>query len=218
MMKQFKHNATFFVLALAMVIAGMVAGFKFFEGDYFFKINKSIEIYGRVYKEIAINYVDELDPEKFMHSGIDGMLAGLDPYTNFIAEDERDEVEQITTGKYGGIGVSIGLRDGKLTITSLMDGYSAQRQGLQPGDRILEIDGKSTEGMKPNQVRPLTRGETGTELHIKIERDGEAEPLSFVLMREEIQLKNVTYAGYIDSGIGYIKLERFNRTAGDEFR
>ncbi|MBI3195341.1 MAG: S41 family peptidase, partial [Ignavibacteriae bacterium] len=205
-------------IIFVVFLAGIFVGFKKFEGDFFFKINKSIEVYGRVYKEITMNYVDELDPEKFMHSGIDGMLAGLDPYTNFIAEDEGGEVELITSGKYGGIGITIGIRDDKVTITTLMEGYSAQRQGLQPGDRILEVDGKSVSGMKADQIRPLTRGEPGTEVTLTIERDGEKEPLIFVLMREEIQLKNVTFADYIDSGIGYIKLERFARTAGDEVR
>ncbi len=214
-----KHNKYPFALLIsAVILTGFVVGFKFFEGDYFFKINKSIEIYGRVYREVALNYVDELDPEKFMHSGIDGMLAGLDPYTTFFAEEEGDEVELITSGKYAGIGVTIGLRDDQLTITSLIEGYSAQRQGLQPGDHILSIDDKSTVGMKPDQVRSLTRGEPGTELHMEIEREGEPKPLTFVLVREEIQLKNVTYSNYIDSGIGYIKLERFTRTAGDEVR
>ncbi len=209
---------SFLTVAFIIFLAGIFVGFKRFEGDFFFKINKSIEVYGRVYKEITMNYVDELDPEKFMHSGIDGMLSGLDPYTNFISEDEGGEVELITSGKYGGIGITIGIRDEKVTITTLMEGYSAQRQGLQPGDRILEVDGKSVSGMKADQIRPLTRGEPGTEVALKIERDGEKEPLTFVLMREEIQLKNVTFADYIDSGVGYIKLERFARTAGDELR
>jgi carboxyl-terminal processing protease len=216
--KQFSRKPAGLLFGIVFLLAGIFVGFKKFEGDFFFKINKSIEVYGRVYKEITMNYVDELDPEKFMHSGIDGMLAGLDPYTNFIAEDEGAEVELITSGKYGGIGITIGIRDEKVTITTLMEGYSAQRQGLQPGDRILEVDGKLVSGMKPDQIRPLTRGEPGTEVTLKIERDGETEPLTFVLMREEIQLKSVTFADYIDSGVGYIKLERFTRTAGDEVR
>ncbi len=217
-MKNHTNKKMFFIAAVITVLAGAFVGFRFFEGDYFFKINKSIELYGRVYKEIALNYVDELDPEKFMHSGIDGMLDGLDPYTNFYEESEGDQIELITSGKYAGVGISISFRDDKVIITSLMDGYSAQRQGLQPGDCILEIDGKPVSGMKGDQVRMLTRGEPGTEIHMKIEREDEKEPLNFVLVREEIRLKNVTFADYIDSGVGYIKLERFSRTAGDEFR
>ncbi len=208
-------------IALSLIIVGgtgIVVGFKLSDTDEFFRISKSIDIFGSVYKEVAKNYVDEVDPEKFMEAGIDGMLGTLDPYTNYIDENEGDEVELITSGKYGGIGVTIGVRDNYITILSLMDGYSAQRQGLQPGDRIIEIEGRSVVGTRPDQVRSLTRGEPGTEIHLKIEREGEAKPLAFVLIREEIQLKNISYAGFIGEGIAYVRLERFSRGAGDELR
>lgn len=207
------------LLALAAagaVVALVVAGFRMAEGDFFFRMNKSIDVFGRVYREVAVNYVDDLDPEHFMEAGIDGMLATLDPYTTFYNDKEGDEVELITTGKYGGIGVSIGVRDGKITILHLMEGYSAQRQGLQPGDRIVAVDGAPITNVRPDNVRGMTRGPAGSEVRVLIERDGEPEPLEFVLVREEIQLKNVTYAGLLDGGVGYVRLERFSSNAGDE--
>jgi len=208
-----------FVLLVGVVaLSGFIIGFKFSDTDYLFRISKGIDIFGHVYKEVTMNYVDEVDPEKFMEGGIDGMLGALDPYTNFIGENEGDEVELITSGKYGGIGVTIGLRDGYITILSLLEGYSAQRQGLQPGDRILEIDGKPVIGVKPDAIRSMTRGEPGTEVRMKIDREGEKAPLNFVCVREEILLKNITYADFIDSGIAYVRLERFSRGAGDELR
>ena len=206
------------VAAILLAGCGLLVGFRLADSDYFFKINKSIDIFGRVYKEVTLNYVDEVDPEKFMEAGVDGLLGTLDPYTNFISESEGDEVELITTGKYGGIGVTIGLRDGNITVITLMEGYSAQRQGIQPGDHILEIEGKSIVGSKPETVRSLTRGEPGTEVHLKVEREGVPKPLEFVLVREEIQLHNISYADFVDDGIGYIRLERFTRGAGDELR
>ncbi len=221
-MIRFKTGKTRFVTAglivIVAVLCGMTIGFKLADQDYFFKISKSIDIFGKVYKEVAGNYVDEVDPEKFMEAGIDGMLGTLDPYTNFIDDTEGDEVELITSGKYGGIGVTIGMRDGYITILSLMEGYSAQRQGIQPGDRITEIDGKSVVGLKPDGIRSLTRGEAGTEVRLKIEREGEPKPLEFVLVRQEIQLKNITYANFVGNGIAYVRLERFARGAGDELR
>lgn len=204
--------------AILLTGSALFVGFRLADADYFFKINKSIDIFGRVYKEVTLNYVDDVDPEKFMEAGIDGLLGTLDPYTNFISESESDEVELITTGKYGGIGVTIGLRDGNITVITLMEGYSAQRQGIQPGDHILEIDGKSIVGSKPENVRSMTRGEPGTELHLKVEREGEEKPLDFVLVREEIQLHNVSYYDFVGDGIGYVRLERFSRGAGDELR
>jgi carboxyl-terminal processing protease len=208
------------ILFISLVVgcAACVVGFVAVENDYFFKINKSIDVFGRVYREVTMNYVDEIDPEKFMESGIDGMLESLDPYTNFISENEADEVELITSGKYGGIGVTIGLRDGFITVLSVMDGYSAQRQGLLAGDRILEIDGKPVPGKKSEDVRSMTRGEPGSELKIRVEREGALKPLDFVLVREEIQLKNLSFAQYVGDGIGYFHIERFTRGAGDELR
>jgi carboxyl-terminal processing protease len=206
-----------FTLAGAAVAAALVlAGFRLADNDFFFRMNKSIDIFGRVYREVAVNYVDDLDPEHFMEAGIDGMLTTLDPYTTFYNDKEGDEVDLITTGKYGGIGISIGVRDGKITIINLMEGYSAQRQGLQPGDRIIAVDGVPITNVRPDNVRGMTRGPAGSEVRVLIERDGEPKPLEFVLVREEIQLKNVTYAGLLDGGIGYIRLERFSANAGDE--
>ena len=128
-----KHVLLVSVCVIVVGASALLVGFKRPDDDYFFKINKSIDIFGRVYREVALNYVDEVDPEKFMEAGIDGMLGTLDPYTNFISEQQADEVELITVGKYGGIGVTIGVRDGYITILSLMDGYSAQRQGIASG-------------------------------------------------------------------------------------
>ena len=192
--------------------------FETIDSGYFFKINKSLEILGRVYKEVSVNYVDEVDPEKLMESGIDGLLGTLDPYTNFISETEGDEVELITTGEYGGIGVTVGVRDGYITILSLMDGYSAQKVGLQVGDRIVGVEGKPVIGTKPEALRSMTRGEVGSEVRLRIQREGEEDTLLFTLIREQIHVKNVSYSCLIDSEIGYIKLDHFSRNAGNEMR
>jgi carboxyl-terminal processing protease len=211
----FKGKKIIIAVAVASVF---VLGFVAADVDFFLRINKSIDIFGRVYRELTLNYVDELDPEKLMRTGIDGMLGGLDPYTTFIGEGEGDDVELITTGKYAGIGITIGIRDGYVTIVTLMEGYAAERQGLQVGDRIIEIDGVMISGAKPEQVRSLTRGEPGTIVQMKVEREGESEPLEFAIVREEIKIKNISFAGFVDEGIAYVRLDRFSRGAGDELR
>jgi carboxyl-terminal processing protease len=208
-----------------LVIVGVVL-FALFTGgfvmesnaDLFLKINKSIDLFGRVYKEITANYVDEVDPEKFMEAGIEGMLGTLDPYTVYIDKEDGDEVDLLTNGKYGGIGITIGVRDGAMRVISVMDGYSAQRQGILPGDVLLEVGGVPVVAKKPDEVRNLTRGDPGTEVTIKVQREDEPKPLEFVLVRQEIQVKNVTYADYVDQGIGYVRLERFSRRASEEVR
>jgi len=202
---------------LVGIIAGLGVGF-FANDNIYLKINKNMDVFAQVYKEITTSYVDEVDPEKFMHAGIDGMLETLDPYTVFYGEKEGEEIDLITHGEYGGVGVSIGMRDGYIIVIAPMDGYSAQKQGIRAGDRIIEIDGEKIFNTNPDSVRSMVRGEPGTEVKMKIEREGEKQPLDFVLVREEIQVNNITYSGYLNNGIGYIRLERFSRRAGDEMR
>ncbi len=208
----------YILIIILIVIFSFSFGFMQAESDYFFKISKSIEIFGSVYKNIALHYVDEIDPEVFMNSGIDGLLKSLDPYSTYIPSSEASDVELITQGKYGGIGITIGIRDGMIIITSLLEGYSAQRQGLQIGDQILEVDGNELNNVMPNNVRHLTRGEPGTYVKIKIKREGEINTLEYVLIREEIKLKNITYSDFIEDGIALIRLERFTRSAGEDLR
>jgi carboxyl-terminal processing protease len=208
-----------FVIAGIVLVALCSGGYVMeSDADLFLKINRSIDLFGRVYKEITANYVDEVDPEKFMEAGIDGMLGTLDPYTVYIDKEDGDEVDLLTNGKYGGIGITIGVRDGAMRVISVMDGYSAQRQGILPGDVLLEVGGVPVATKKPDEVRNLTRGDPGTEVNIKIQRDDERSPLEFALVRQEIQVKNVTYADYVDQGIGYVRLERFSRRASEEVR
>lgn len=193
-----------------------VAGFKGADGDddVYTQINKNMDVFGKLYKEIMLDYVDEIDGDKFMKAGIEGMLGTLDPYTNFLDESRKDEIDLITTGKYGGVGISVGMKDSMIVITDILEGYSAQKEGLRRGDKIIEIDGTSLLGRKVSDVRTYTRGEPGTQLRIKVLR-GDKE-LEFTLTRQEIQLKNVSYKGTIEDGIGYIKLDRFSRYAENE--
>ena len=214
-----RERTTVLAILIVSVVAWVLAlGFGRTGQDFLLKIRYGIEVFGKVYQEVALNYVDEIDPEAFIHAGIDGMLKTLDPYTVYLGERETDEIDLVTSGKYAGVGITVGLRDGVVTVINPIEGFSAAKQGIQSGDRILEIDGKSVKSMSLQEVRLMVRGTRGTTVRMKIERDGEPEPLEFVLIREEIPVRNVTYAGFVEDGIGYIRLERFSRTAGDDVR
>ncbi|MFA6455495.1 MAG: S41 family peptidase [Bacteroidota bacterium] len=201
------------IAMLAFLVLGMAA-----YDNMYLKINQNIDVFGRVYKEIVSNYVDEVDPEMFMRSGIDGMLETLDPYTVYLAGKDEDDIDLLTNGQYGGVGISIGIRDGIVTVLSPTEGYSAYKQGVKAGDRIIEIDGVKITTANPDSVRSKVRGEPGTTVRMKIEREGEKNLIEFTLVREEIQVNNVTYSGYVTEKIGFIKLERFSRRAGEEVR
>ena len=218
----FQKRLTLSVRSLGL-LASIIVGCGFLVGffgrsdvDLMLKTRQWIGVFGKVYTDVALNYVDPVDPEKFMHAGIDGMLKTLDPYTVYLGEKESDELDLVTTGKYAGVGITIAVRDGYITVINPMEGYSAAKQGIQTGVRILEIDGKVLKSLSTEEVREMVRGVPGTSLKMKIEREGEPKPLEFVLIREEIPVRNVTYAGFVSDGIAYIRLERFSRTAGDD--
>ena len=215
-MKKYINRAATLLVAISVIFT--VGWMSVNDSQFLLKVYTGIDMFSRVYKEIALNYVEDIDPERFARAGVDGMLRTLDPYTVYIGEKEGDELELVTSGKYGGIGVSIGLRDGNIIILNLLEGYSAAKQGIQVGDRILEVDGKSVAGKSLEDIRLLVRGAPGTEIKLTIEREGEKKPLEFVLLREEIPVRNITYIGYVEKGIGYIRLERFSRTAGEDMR
>ena len=187
---------TFSIFAVVVIGCLVVTGFlRAGQDDLFLKTRQWMEVFGKVYTDVVINYVDRVDPEKIMHAGIDGMLKTLDQYTVYLGEKESDEMELVTTGKYAGVGITIGLRDGYITVINTMEGYSAAKQGIQSGDRILEIDGENARTMTTDDVRNHSRGTPGTTVRIKIERECEPKPIEFVLIREEIPVRNVTYTG-----------------------
>lgn len=218
-MKKRLYLVSMFIVTLA---SGLAMGFWMPKDDTYFALRKNFEIFGRVYEEVVGSYVDELDPEKIMRRGLDAMLHDLDPYTVFIDEADNTNIDIITRGRYGGVGINVAVRNGQITVTSPIEGTSGYKQGVRAGDIITSIAGQKAEDLTLRDMRLLMRGEPGTAVEIIMEREGEAEPISFLLTREEVKLKNVTYSGFVRddtaAGIGYIKLERFARGAGQEVR
>jgi carboxyl-terminal processing protease len=207
------------VIALSFLFLLLSAGFVFVKDNYY-EISKSIELFGLVYKEVSFNYVDEISPDEFMKAGIRGMLASLDPYTVYLDEKNKGDIDLLTNGKYGGIGVSIGVRNDKVTVLELMDGYAAQRQGVRIGDIILSVDNREITKDNFDKISSFVKGEPGTIVELKLLRDDEPDTLKFDLVREEILVKSLTYAGFYpeNSNNVYLKLTSFSRTAGDEIK
>lgn len=207
------------VLLPIVVIATAVTAFTWKdENNYYYKVNKGLELFGQVYREVAQNYVDEIDPEQFINAGVDGMLQTLDPYTVYLKKKDASDIDLLTSGAYGGIGITVGMRDSMVTVIDVMDGYSAQREGMRIGDRIRKINDSEVLHGPVESLREFTRGEPGTTVTIAVMRDGVEKPLTFTLTRENIRVRSVTYSGVIHDGIGYIKLERFSANAGTELR
>lgn len=207
------------IVVPVMAVALLATAFRWKdENDYYYKVNKELELFGQVYREVAQNYVDEIDPNEFISAGIDGMLETLDPYTVYLKKREAADIDLLTTGAYGGIGITVGMRDSMVTIIDVVDGYSAQEEGIRIGDKILSINGAEVLHGPVESLREHTRGEPGTKVTITVVRDGAEKPLSFTLTRENIKVNSVGYSGVVGDGIGYIKLERFGANAGNELR
>jgi len=208
------------IFSFLAVVTLTTFGFVVSKSDIYYEITKNLELFGKVYKEISFNYVDEIDPQEFMRAGIKGMLGKLDPYTVFIDEKNQDDIDLLTNGKYGGVGISIGVRNEKVTILEILDGYSAQKQGLRVGDVITSVGDKPVTPELLDDISSLVKGEPGTSVQIKVLRASEVDTLTFNLIREEIIIKNITFADFYpeNSENVYIKLTNFSRSAGDELR
>lgn len=206
-------------LVVALLAIGFGIGFSLPDDDYF-ALRKNFEIFGSLYEELVGSYVDPVEPEQLMRRGIDAMLRDLDPYTVYYDEADNSDIDLITRGRYGGVGLSVHIRNGKFTVTAPVEGASGYKQGIRAGDVITHVDGQAVTGLSHEDMRHLMRGEPGTGVALTIQREGEPEPLQFILTREEVQLRNVPYAGFLaddmETGIGYVKLERFAQGAAQE--
>ena len=188
-----------------------------FKADDYFEISKNLDIFVSVYKEVNTSYVDEVKPGELIRAAIDGMLKSLDPYTNFYSEAQTEDYRYEVTGTYAGIGSTIRTVDDYVAIESPYDNFPAQKAGLLPGDKILEIDGISMKGKTSSQVTDYLKGNAGTSFNMKIERYGVGE-LNKTITREQITMKNVPYFGMVDNKVGYIELTGFTPNAGKEVR
>lgn len=207
---------------IGILLIGLTVGFWMPRDDDYFTLRKNFQIFGALYEELVTGYVDPLNPETMMRNGIDAMLQNLDPYTNFFDEADNGDIDIMTRGRYGGVGLNVGLRNGQVTVVSPVEGASGYLQGVKAGDIITHVAGQSVSDLTLNDIRGILRGEPGTAVDLTVTREGASEPLDFLLTREEVKLKNVTHSGFIGTGtehnIGYIKLERFARDASKEIR
>jgi len=209
-----KNKYKYGFLGIILIVS---LGLYAFQDSVYFKINKAFDIFGALYREIAANYVTEVDVDELMKSGIQGMLQSLDPYTVFYEEAETETIDMLTTGSYVGVGISVNILDSMLTVVDVNEGYSVQKSGLRVGDRIYKIDSTFVLRSTSEDLRDFTKGIPGTQLKMWVIRDGTSDTLLFTLKREQIQLKNISYYGIIDS-VAYIKLEGFTKSSADELR
>lgn len=207
----------FWIGTLIVMVAGL--GFYSFNRDQKnFEIAKNLEIYYSLFRELNMFYVDDVNPNKLVKTSIDEMLESLDPYTNFISEDQMEDFRFMTTGEYAGIGALIGQQKGKIVISEPYEGFPAQKFGLKAGDIILEVEGKSTENMSTEDVSNLLKGPAKKPVKIKLQRPGEKKPYEVDVVREKINIDAVPYYGMVENNTAYIRLSQFTANCSEDVK
>jgi len=199
------------VLATAIILFSYTS-----PGERYFEIAKNLDIFATMFKEVNAYYVDEVNPNTFMKAGIDAMLASLDPYTNYIPEDDIEDYRFMTTNQYGGIGAVIGRYNNVNRVIMPYEGFPAYEGGLKIGDELIQVDGVDVTDKNTSEISKLLKGQANTEVTIQVKRYGVDEPITLNLTREKITIDNVPYYGFVSDGIGYIKLSDFTTSAGKE--
>src|SRR6185295_768818 len=209
-MKKWKKSLLIAALALLAFIPIATTS------DSYFEISKNLDIFATLYKEVNTYYVDDIDPAKFMRTGIDAMLESLDPYTNYISEADIEGYRFQTTGNYGGIGAIIRKENDKIVVAEPYQNYAADKAGLRAGDILLEVDGKSTKGKNVDDVSKILKGAPGTTVKLEIQRPGEKNSETKILTRDEVHVNSVPYYGMLENNIGYIRLTQFTEGCGQD--
>ena len=209
-----------FILKLLLPITIVIGIFSLAltQSSYYRKISKSQELINRVYNQIFSTYVHQIDPEAFTKAAINGITEKLDPFTEFMVDDEQHNINVLSKGKYGGVGIQLSYRNNTMSVVAPMDGGPAKSAGIISGDIILKVDDIDVKEYSFNEAAAKIRGEKGSTVILTIKRFGDDDPIDFSLIRSEIIVKTVTYSGMLSKDTGYIRLNRFNRNTPFEMQ
>ena len=186
--------------------------------ERYFEIAKNLDIFATLFKEVNALYVDEVNPNKLVKTGIDAMLESLDPYTNYIPEDMVEDFRTMNTGQYGGIGAFTREINNRTVVTMILENYAAQRTGLKIGDEIIKIDHVDLSKLEAEEEGQLMKGQIGTPVSLTVRRMGSDQLLKLDFKREKIKVNNVPYFGMMENNVGYIQLLEFTPDAGKEVK
>jgi carboxyl-terminal processing protease len=210
------RSARFAIVAVILIVAGISVAFLSIQETRDFRIAKNLDIFLSLFRELNTFYVDELNPDKLVKTGIDNMLKTLDPYTVYYPESEGDEVAFMTTGKYGGIGSLVRSGSEYVVISLVYKGFPADVAGIRTGDKLKKVDGISLKGVGTDVVSEKLKGNPGTIIHLTVERNG--KEMDFSVKREKIVVPTVPYFGMIDPVTGYIRFTGFTQNCADDVR
>lgn len=195
-----------------------VAALTIFGAKNDFGLGRNMEMMINLMRAVSTDYVDSLDADKIMRYGAEGIMRNLDPYCEYLSEEDMKDFRMLTSGKYGGIGALIRQDSNVVRIAEPYKGSPADLAGLKIGDKIVEIDGKSAVGMRTDQVSSLLRGEPNTTIKVAVERIADGKVVSHKIRRQRISIPSVSFADYVAPGVGYIVHSDFTDDCYTEMR
>jgi carboxyl-terminal processing protease len=208
------------VYTIATLMIGNTANAQVAKDDSYFEISKNLDIYYALFKEVNDYYVDPIQPGKMVKKSIDEMLNDLDPYTNYITEDDIEDYRFQTSGKYGGIGCAMRDMGDYIAIDELYENGPAAKAGLHPGDLLIEIEGKSAKNLEDDAIRKLIKGSPGTTVSFKLRNPLTGVETEKKIVREEIVVNNIAHSGLIGAGkdLAYVRLSQFTERASNNIK
>jgi|TARA_Y100000310_G_scaffold343373_1_gene450689 carboxyl-terminal processing protease len=174
-----------------------------------------LRIFVEAFDRVSSAYVEEIDDKTLLENAIKGMLAGLDPHSAYLDQDSFSDLQENTTGNYGGLGLEVGMEDGFIKVIAPMDGTPAAEAGIEAGDLIIQLDDKPVKGMTLTEAIEVMRGLPGSPVDLTIIREAEAMPLELTLVREVIQVSSVRHR-ILEDGFGYIRIAQFQNNSSQD--
>ncbi len=176
---------------------------------------KELRMFVDAFEKIRSHYVEEVDDRTLLKYAIEGMLSGLDPHSAFLDEEDFTDLQDSTTGEFGGLGMEVGMEDGLVRVIAPIDDTPAQRAGIESGDFIIRIDGQSITGMNLDEAVGMMRGKPGSTIRITVLREGVDQPFELTLTRAIIRIHSVRHE-ILEPGFGYIRIASFQEKTGTE--
>jgi len=204
-----------FILIFLTIFSFIFSKISFAANDE--NIYDKIDLFGEVLDKINKEYVEEINQSDAMDAAINGVLQSLDPYSAYMSPENFEEMETETSGKFGGLGIEVGMEFGVVKVITPMDGSPAEREGVKAGDYIVKINGIQVQGKTLSEAVELMRGPVGSKLEITIRRKGTKKALVFEITREIIEVKSVK-SKIIDDSVGYIRLTAFNDNSAKQIK
>ena len=176
---------------------------------------EELRLFTEVFAKVKSDYVESVSDKDLLENGIRGMLAGLDPHSAYLSPSEYKNLQEGTSGQFGGLGIEVGSEDGFLKVISPIDDTPAQKAGIQAGDLIIKINETPTKGMTLNQAVDLMRGKPGSEITLLIMRQGAEKPMTFTIKRDVIKVESVK-GRTLEAGFGYVRIAQFQQHTGED--